>query len=88
MLKHYHGWVYLVTALVPSEIACLDNSPGNISLTADWTYLDDKVLLLLNLTNFDPSFPILSKVSWMNEFIMFIAFLEIPISGCTCFKTL
>jgi Tfp pilus assembly protein PilZ len=80
--------VYLVTAFVPSEMACLDNSPGKISLTADWTYLDERVLLLLNLTNFEPSFPILSKVSWMKEFMMFIAFFEIPISGWTCFKTL
>jgi hypothetical protein len=30
-----HTWMYLVTALVPSETACLANSPGRISLTAD-----------------------------------------------------
>jgi hypothetical protein len=80
--------VYFVTAFVPSEIACLDNYPGRINFTADCTSLDERVLLLLNLTNFDPSFPILSNVSWMNEFMMFIAFFEIPISGWTCFKTL
>ena len=30
-----HCWIYLVTALVPSETACLASSPGKISLTAD-----------------------------------------------------
>ena len=29
--------VYLVTALVPSETACLASSPGSKSLTAVWT---------------------------------------------------
>ena len=32
----YLELVYLVTALVPSETACLANSPGNRSLTAVW----------------------------------------------------
>ena len=77
-----------MTALVPSETACLANSPGRMSLTADWTSLDERVLLLLNLTNFDPSVAILSKVSWMNEFMMFMAFLETPMSGWTCLRTL
>ena len=80
--------MYFVTALVPSETACLLNYPGRISFTADWTSRDDKVLLLLNLTNLDPYVATLSKVSWMKEFIMFIAFLEIPMSGCTCLRTL
>ncbi len=84
----YQTWIYFVTALVPSETACLANYPGNISLTADWTYLDDNVLLLLNRTSFEPSVATLSKVSWINEFMIFIAFLEMPISGWTCFKTL
>ncbi len=86
-IKH-HCWMYFVTALVPSETAWRANSPGRISLTADWTSLEERVLLLLNLTSFEPSVATLSKVSWMNEFMMFIAFLEIPISGWTCFKTL
>ena len=34
MLPNYLELVYLVTALVPSETACLANSPGNRSLTA------------------------------------------------------
>ena len=33
-IKH-HCWMYLVTALVPSETACLASSPGRMSLTAD-----------------------------------------------------
>ena len=73
--------MYLVTALVPSETACLANSPGRMSLTADWTSREERVLLLLNLTSLDPSVAILSKVSWMKEFMMFMAFLEIPMSG-------
>jgi hypothetical protein len=85
---HNQGWAYLVTALVPSEIACLASSPGRMSLTADWTSLEERVLLLLNLTSLDPSEPILSKVSWMNEFMMFMAFFEIPMSGWTCLSTL
>ena len=77
-----------MTALVPSETACLDNSPGRINLTADWIYREESVLLLLNLTNFDPSVATLSKVSWMKEFMMFMAFFEIPMSGWTCLRTL
>ena len=83
-----HCWMYLVTALVPSETACLANSPGRMSLTADWTSREERVLLLLNLTSLDPSVAILSKVSWMKEFMMFMAFLEIPMSGWTCLRTL
>ncbi len=83
-----HCWMYFVTALVPSETACLASSPGRISLTADWTSREERVLLLLNLTSFDPSVATLSKVSWMKEFMMFMAFLEIPMSGCTCLRTL
>ena len=50
----YHGWLYFTMALVPSEIACLASSPGKISLTADWVYREERVLLLLNLTSLDP----------------------------------
>ena len=80
--------VYLVTAFVPSEMACLANSPGRRNLTAVWISLELRVLLLLNLTNLLASRAILSKISLMNEFMMFIAFLETPISGCTYLKTL
>ena len=80
--------MYLVTALVPSEMACLANSPGSNNLTAVWISLELSVLLLLNLTNLLASRAILSKISLMNEFMMFMAFLETPISGCTYLNTL
>jgi len=70
-----------VTALVPSEIACLANSPGSKSLTAVWISRELRVLLLLNLTSLLDSRAILSNVSLMKLFIMLMAFLEIPISG-------
>ena len=39
--------VYLVTALVPSETACLDSSPGKWSRTAVWISLLEMVCFLL-----------------------------------------
>ena len=39
--------VYLVTAFVPSDTACLANSPGNRSLTAVWISREVMVVLLL-----------------------------------------
>ena len=75
-------------ALVPYVNACFASYPGNNNLTAVWIYLELKVLFLLYLTNFEDSNAILSKMSWIKEFIMDILFFEIPVSGCTCFKTL
>ena len=43
----YLELVYLVTALVPSETACLASSPGNRSLTEVWISRDVMVDLLL-----------------------------------------
>ena len=43
----YLELVYLVTALVPSETACLASSPGRRSLTAVWISLEVMVDLLL-----------------------------------------
>ena len=43
----YLELVYLVTALVPSETACLANSPGSRSRTAVWISRLVMVLLLL-----------------------------------------
>jgi hypothetical protein len=37
----------LVTDLVPSEMACLDNSPGRINLTAVWISREEMVDRLL-----------------------------------------
>ena len=45
--KIYLELVYLVTALVPSETACLANSPGRRSLTAVWISREVMVDLLL-----------------------------------------
>ena len=42
----YLELVYFVTALVPSETACLANSPGNNSLTAVWISREVMVDLL------------------------------------------
>ena len=43
----YLDEVYLVTALVPSETACLANSPGRRRRTAVWISRDVMVDLLL-----------------------------------------
>ena len=70
-----------MTALVPSETACLASSPGRRSLTAVWTSLDERVCLLLYLTSLEASEAIFSKMSLMNEFMMLIDLLETPVSG-------
>jgi len=80
--------VNLVTALVPSETACLANSPGKINRTDVWISLDVTVGFLLYLANLAASVAIFSKMSLMKEFMMLIALEEMPVSGCTCFKTL
>ena len=41
----------LVTALVPSLIACFDSSPGSNNLTAVWISLEDIVCFLLYLAS-------------------------------------
>ena len=78
----------LVQAFVPSVKACFESYPGNNNLTAVCIYLELKVLFLLYLTNFEDYNAILSKISLMKEFIIDMLFFEIPVSGCTCFKTL
>ena len=45
----------MVTALVPSEIACLASSPGKRSLTADYTDLDERVFLFPTLVRAEAS---------------------------------
>lgn len=73
--------VYFVTAFVPSETACFANSPGSRSRTAVWISLDESVCFLLYLTSLDASPLIFSNRSLMNEFIMDMLRLEIPVSG-------
>ena len=70
-----------MTALVPSEIACLASSPGRRSEQADETDLEDTVFFPLTLVRAVASFMTLSKVSCIKEFMIFIALLEIPTSG-------
>ena len=78
----------LVTALVPSDTACLANSPGKINRTDVWISLEVTVGFLLYRANLAASVAIFSKMSLMKEFMMLIALEEMPVSGCTCFKTL
>ena len=73
--------VNLVTALVPSDTACLDNSPGSKSLTAVWISREDKVDFLVYRDRRDDSRAIRSKISLMKELRMEIPRLEIPMLG-------
>ena len=80
--------VYLVTALVPSETACLANSPGRRRRTAVWISRDEMVDFLFWRVRREASDAIRSKMSLTNEFMMLMALDETPTSGWTCFKTL
>ena len=71
----------LVTALVPSETACLANSPGRTRRTAVWTSRLERVAFLLYEHNLPASPAILPKMSLMKEFMMDIPFLDMPVSG-------
>ena len=73
--------VYLVTALVPSETACLASSPGSKSRTAVWISRDEMVFFLFWRESRDASDAIRSKISLTNEFMMLIALDETPTSG-------
>jgi hypothetical protein len=92
-----------VTALVPSETACLANSPGRIRRTLDeksvlkshkkrktydvWISRDEMVDFLLYAASLDASVATRSKISLTKELRMDMARLEIPVSGWTCFNT-
>jgi hypothetical protein len=80
--------VNFATALVPSDIACLASSPGKVSRTAVCISRDVSVFVLLIFASLLASVASLSKMSLMNEFMMFMALLDIPVSECTCFRTL
>ena len=84
----YLELVYLVTAFVPSLTACLAKSPGNKRRPDVWISRDEMVDRPLWLVNLEASLAILSKMSLTNEFMMLMALLEMPVSGCTCFNTL
>jgi len=78
----------LVTDLVPSEMACLANSPGRMRRTAVWISRDEMVDFFEYDASLEASVAIRSKISLTNEFKMAIALLEIPVSGWTCLRTL
>ena len=80
--------VNFVTALVPSETACLASSPGRSRRTAVWISLEERVAFLLYLDSFDASVASLSKMSLINEFRIDMPLFEIPVLGCTCLRTL
>jgi len=71
----------LVTLLVPSEIACLESSPGRISRTDVWISREEMVDFLEYEASLDASVAIRSKISLTNEFRIAIALFEIPVSG-------
>ena len=71
----------LVTALVPSETACLESSPGRRSLTEVWFSREKRVDLLLYRESLKASRVSLSKISLMKEFRMDMPLLEIPVLG-------
>lgn len=78
---------YLVTALVPSDTACLASSPGRMSRTEVWISRDEMVDFLLYAASLDASVATRSNMSFTNEFRIDMARLEIPVSGCTCLRT-
>ena len=73
--------VYLVTALVPSETACLANSPGKRRRTAVWISREEIVFFLFCKERREASDAIRSKMSLTKEFMILIALLETPTSG-------
>ena len=66
---------YLVTALVPSEMACFESSPGRIRRTAVWISRDEMVERWLYDASFEASVAMRSKMSETNELRMAMALL-------------
>ena len=73
--------VYLVTALIPSDTACLASSPGSNKRSTFCISLLVIVDFLLYEQSRVASVAILSNESLTNEFIMFMVRLEMPVSG-------
>lgn len=82
-----HAEVNFVTALVPSETACLESSPPRERRTAVWISRDVSVWPLPTLTSLPASVAIRSNASSTIESMTFIAFDEIVNDGWTCFST-
>lgn len=88
---------------MPSEIACLDSSPGRIRRTDVWISREEIVDFLeydassdknewgshskMMKNILEASVAIRSKISLTKLLRIAIALLEIPVSGCTCFST-
>jgi len=67
----------LVTALVPSEMACLESSPGRMSRTAVWISREEMVDRWLYEASLDASEAIRSKISETKELRIAMALLLI-----------
>lgn len=87
MLLYFAALENLVTDLVPSEMACLDSSPGRMSRTEVWISRDEMVDFFEYEASFEASVAMRSKMSLTKELRMAMALLEIPVSGWTCFNT-
>ena len=84
LFRNWFQWMVelnFVTAFVPSDTACLANSPGSRSRTAVWISRLESVRLPFILTSLEASFAIRSKMSATNEFIMDMALDDTPVSG-------
>lgn len=70
------------------KISYFANSPGRISLTDVWISRDEIVDFLLYAASLEASVATRSKMSFTKEFRIDIALPDIPVSGCTCLRTL
>ena len=70
----------LVTALVPSETACLASSPGRMRRTAVWTSRELSVCFLEKRQTLAASLPMRSKRSWMKLHMTTMPLDEMPVS--------
>lgn len=66
---------YLVTALVPSEMACLESSPGRMRRTEVWISREEMVERWLYEASLEASEAMRSKMSETNELRMAMALL-------------
>ena len=79
---------YLVVALVPSETACLASSPGRTRRTAVWISRDWSVVLPEYRQTAVAYAAMRSKRSPMKPVMTSMPLDEMPVSGCTCLRTL
>ena len=76
-----------MTDLVPSEIACLESSPGRMSRTEVWISREEMVDFFEYDASLEASVAMRSKMSLTNELRIAMALFEIPVSGWTCLRT-